>query len=314
MNPLPLQAAGALALRQATHAASLAFHQSASRLTTISFAAPPPPPGDPPAPDPSDLNTILGDSGTAPGGTSIVAVPSAPTSPDLALLQEVQLLDSYISLITAMVVYNAHPAMYNLGDPADAAAFVLAFANARNYVATGGEMKGIAAYLMDPNPSTFATHKQSTTVDLHTDLLTAMFASFSLPTAAVTELDGILTAVAGNLNSLSLKFESESQTLNHLISYYYFKNVEGLTGVHEAHVRFFYLQMAQSSWKASVGKSKADHFSLDVTYTNVDYTVNSALVSQDSMRINAAIEKLTGADSKAISQLTRAKGITVDPQ
>lgn len=266
------------------------------------------------APDPSSLNDILNSAITAPGTTSIASVPNAPNQNDLSLLQQVQTLDSYISILTAFCVYNHHPAPYDITDKVQASEFTQAVAKYRNYVTTGGIVKALAAYLPIRSSKAQSLSKSTTSADIHVDLLAAMFAGFNLPAAALTQLDAILTGVVGNLKSLSLKFESTNQTLDHFLTYYYFKKVTGMPSLHEVHVRMFYLKVNQKSWEASIGKSSIQHFTFDMNYIDIDCGMSSALVQNDMSSIIASIKKLTGKDQAAINKLMNMKAIRTDPQ
>jgi hypothetical protein len=265
-------------------------------------------------PDPSSINDLLAKSSQAPGATSIATVPASASSSALALLQQVQLLDSYVSVVAALVVYNARPQGYDLSKPTDASQFVIDFANAKNYAITGGAIKKIQAYLPLASAKTQTLSKQTTSVDLHMDLLNALFAGFGLTASAMAELDGILTNVTNTLKSLTLSFNTQTQTLNHFVSYYYFADVPGApAGLHQMRVRMFYLQLSQSSWKAAIGKSSVSNFTLDMSYVDIECSMDSMLVAQDVQSIEDSINALTGQDSKAIAKLVGVKGINADP-
>ncbi|MBZ9716042.1 hypothetical protein [Deinococcus multiflagellatus] len=261
-------------------------------------------------PSSSSLNDLLNGVGTAPGATTVVTVPAAPATGDIALVQNVQTLDSYIATLTALVMYNNHPAPYDLSDPKQAAQFVIDLANARNYVVTGGTVKAIPMYLPMGEASTQTINKSTTSADLHLELLSAMFGALGLPAAVMTELDGILTEVNQSLQSLKLSFETQSQTLNHFVSFYHLVPVEGSNPViNSMRVEFIYLQLNQSSWKAAVGKSSVDHFTLDVTMTRTTATMSAGIVAANASNIVNALMQLTANDPSTISKMTGMKGV-----
>ena len=261
-------------------------------------------------PDPSDLNNLLNNVGTAPGASTVVTVPSAPVSGDAALIQNVQTLDSYIAVLTALVMYNNHPAIYDLSDPQQAAQFVIDLANARNYVVTGGTVKAIPMYLPMGEATTQSFNKSTTSADLHIDLLTALFGALSLPSSVLTELDGILTEISDSLKNLQLSFNTQTQTLNHFVSFYYLTPVPGTNPpINQMNVEFIYIQLDQSSWKASIGKSSVSNFTLNMTTTRTTATMSSGIVAANSSNIVSSLLSLTNNDATQISEMTKMKGV-----
>ena len=271
-------------------------------------------------PDTTSLNDILNNAVQAPGTTSIATVPTTPDTSMYQMLSQVQTLDSYISLLTAFSVYNEHPKPYDITVPAEASAFTKAVAKWRNYVITGGAVKAMAGYLPVGTITTQSYSKNVTSADLHLEFLTELFASFSLPEAAMTELDGILTKVVSQLSELKLSFETQSETLDHFLTYYYFSTVEGTGGgtgipaMYVPKVRTFYLHIDQATWKASVGKSTVNHFEFHMNYFDMDTTMNPGLVANDMTAINGTIQKLTGQTAKEVNALMNMKAIHADPE
>jgi hypothetical protein len=273
-------------------------------------ATPTTPPGNGNMPSQGDVNTLLNSFGTAPGASTIVTVPSAPASGDLALIENVQTLDSYISVLAAIYMYNNHPAAYDLSNPAQAAQFVIDRANAQNFIVTGGTVKSIPMYLPMGEATTLTFNKQTTSANLHIDLLTALFAGLSLPAAELTEIDSILTEIAGSLKSLQLSFTTQTQTLNHFNSFYYLTPVPGSNPpINQMNVQFIYLQLAQSSWEASLNKSSVSNFTLNMTTTTTTATMNGGIVSANYSNILSALQSATAKDPSEISDMTGMKGI-----
>ena len=270
------------------------------------------------APSATDLNAILDNVVQAPGATSIVTVPNTPDIALYQMLGQVQALDSYISLLTAFCVYNEHPVPYDISKPDQASAFARATAKWRNYVITGGWVKAMAGYLPVGSIVTHSFSKQVTSADLHAEFLAMLFGGFAFPKATMTELDSILTKVSNQLDSLRMSFESQSYTLDHFLTYYYFVTMPG-TGepgqppaMYVAKVHTFFLHINQASWKAAVGKSSNIQF--DVNYHDMDTTMNSGPVSNDMTAINAAIQTLTGQSTAQINKRMNMKAVHTDLQ
>jgi hypothetical protein len=267
-------------------------------------------------PSSSDINTLLNNIGTAPGASTVVTVPSAPVSGDVALVQNVQTLDSYIAALTALVMYNNHPAPYNLSDKQDAARFTIDLANARNFVVTGGTVKAIPMYLPMGEATTQSFNKSTTSADLHIDLLNALFGALGLPSGVLTELDGILTEIADALKNLELSFTTQTQTLNHFVSFYYLVPVPGTNpAINQMNVEFIYIQLSQSSWEATVKVGKhsgtVSHFTLDMTTTRTTATMSAGVVAANTSNIVSSLMALTGNDATTISNMTKMKGVKV---
>jgi hypothetical protein len=257
-----------------------------------------------------DLNNLLNSVGTAPGASTTVTVPSAPVSGDIALIENVQTLDSYIAVLTALVMYSNHPEPYDLSDGKQAAQFVIDLANARNFVVTGGTVKAIPLYLPLGEATTQTFNKTTTTANLHLDLLTALFGALDLPSSVLNELDAILTDVASSLKNLQLSFTDQEQTLNHFVSFYYLTPVQGSNPViNQMNVEFIYIQFDQNSWEASVGKSTVSNFNFKMTTTRTTGTMSAGVIAANASNIVTSLIALTGNDSATISEMTKMKGV-----
>lgn len=271
-------------------------------------------------PDKTSLNDILNNAVKAPGTTSIATVPEEPNTKIYQMLGQVQTLDSYISLLTALSIYHEHPNPYNIKDPAEASAFTQAIAKWRNYVITGGTVKAMAGYLPVGSITTQSYSESVTRADLHFEFLKELFVAFSFPEGAMLQLDSILTKVVNNLNSLKLSFQTQTETLDHFLTYYYFSTLQGTggnTGIPATYVpkiRTFYLHIDQSSWKASVGKSSVDSVKFNMNYFDMDTTMDPVLVANDMTAINDAIHKLTGKTGDEVNNLMNMQAIHADPQ
>lgn len=264
------------------------------------------------APSSDSLDDLLNNVGKAPGSTTIVTVPVQPATNDVSLIQNVEILESYIAVLTALVMYNKHPDPYDLSDPKQATQFVIDTANAKNYVMTGGTVKDIAMYLPGMEVSTQTKSFSTTTADLHMELLETLFGALNLPKNELTELDGILTEINQTLQNLKLSFQTQSETLNHAVNFYYLSPVEGVSPqINEMKVRFLYLQIAQNSWQAAAGKSSVQHFSFNMSLTETSATMSAGIVAANTSKIIDSLTALTKMDAQTITKLTGTKGIKV---
>lgn len=269
------------------------------------------------SPDPSSQSMIdkLNNFGQAPGATTITKVPPAPSDPGPAsyqqqLLSDMQTLESYIAVLAAWVVYNGHPAPYNLANPADATQCVIDIANAKNYILTGGEVKAVPLYLPGMSNTVSTQNISTSSATIHTDLLKILFAGLSLTPTVLTDLDSILTEVTSTLKNLKLSFATQSQSFDHALSYYYFDTVDGSNPpLQEMRMRFVFMKIDQSSWKAAVAKSSVDHFSFDMTLYTSDSVMNDGMVSSNALTIAQSIQQLTSKDVASIQKMIGAKTI-----
>lgn len=308
-------------VKQLTHFITAAHQTRNANLLlgtdVVMLATQPAPAG---TPSTTDLNDILNNAVKAPSTTSIATVPTTPDTAMYQMLGQVQTLDSYISLLTAFCIYNEHPTPYDITKPDQASAFTQAMAKWRNYVITGGAVKAMAGYLPVSSIVAQSYSKSVTSADLHLEFLGELFGGFSLPTAAMTELDSILTKVVANLGELHLSFEKQSSTLDHFLTYYYFATVPGTGGdnqppaMYTCKVRTFYLHIDQSAWKASIGKSSVNRFEFNMNYYDMDTTMNTGLVSTDMTAINSTIQTLTGKTATEVNTLMNMQAIHADPQ
>jgi len=272
------------------------------------------------APDSNSLNDILNNAVDLPSTTSIASVSEDPDYKMYQMLGQVQTLDSYISLLTAYSVYNEHPEPYDITNPKDASAFTKAMAKWRNYVITGGAVKAMAGYLPVGSITTQTFSKKVLSADLHPEFLGVLFSAFGFPEAAMGELEGILQGVVSKLQNLKLSFAEETETLDHFLTYYYFSAVHGTGGetgipaMYVPKVRTFYLNIDQSSYKASVGKSSANYLNFNMTFYDMDTTMSPDLVAKDSAAIDSTIQQLTGQTAADVKKLMNMKAIHTNPE
>lgn len=304
------------------HAASLIGRSAVFALQDT----PPTPPTQ--APSSTSLTDMLNSVISAPGMSSIATAPpvapnpSDPTDPNnslYALLAQIQTLDSYISVLTAFCIYNEHPAPYDISVPSESTAFIKAQAKWRNYVLTGGTVKALAAYLPVTEISSQSMSKKVESGNLHLEFLQELFGDFGFSGSATKQMDGILTNITKTLANLNGSFESASETMDHLLSYYYFELVQGTGGttgipaLYAVKMRLFYLQIDQSSWKISIGKSSAEEIQFNMNYTDMTTSMAAPLVAANMTNINSSIQTLTGQDAAAVNKLMNMQAITSPP-
>lgn len=301
---------------QLSHSITAVQRKAVSHLYRGKLAAEPAPDG---APSTTDLNAILNNAIDVPSTTSVITVPPKIDNPMAQMLKQVQTLDSYVSLLTAYCVYNEHPDIYDTTIPIEAFAFARAMARWRNYVLTGGVVKAIAGYLPVGTINSQSFTKSVTKGDIHLEFLAELFGGFSLPAAALTQLDSILTNVVAKIGAVKLSFEKQSDSMDHFLTYYHADTVEGTggdTGIPAMFVfkiRTFYLHVDQSSWAVSIAKSSVKHFKFNMNYFDMDTTMSAGLVAQDQETINKAIEQLTGKTGDEINALMNMQAIQVKP-
>lgn len=258
------------------------------------------------------LSDLLGQMGDAPGSTTVVQVPEDTQASYIAsAIADMATVESLIAVLAAEQIYSEHPEPYNLGDPKQAADFVLATANMRNFVMSGGVLPQIAAYLPQTGISTTSKTLNTTSVDFHFDFLKDIFSGIAISAAAELELDGIFTGIGNALRDLNLSFENQKTTLNHFLTFYYFEEVEGAEGYKIPKYRMIYLQINQESYHVSLGKAgTAQKFAFDMTTTTITGTLNSNLVSAQRKSLTEAIMNVSDLDVAEVNGKTRARTVT----
>jgi hypothetical protein len=259
-------------------------------------------------PPPQSIMDTIGDAQKLPAGTSIAAVPAAVSPADLQNLQDIALLDTYVSVNSAAYLYKLNPKGFDITSPDGAATFTKSLANARFRVFT----EGLAGVLSLGDSSQQSFSKSTTSVDLHMEFLGTIFGSFGFAPSAMKELDGIMTGIVNNLSALQGSWSDQSQTLDHLISVYYFEPVPGLEDVKVPKMRLFYLHIDQSSWTASVGKSSVTHFEFHMNYS--DQIATMSLTQMPIMRdkIQSYITTATNQGLAAIEKLVAMDAVKTD--
>lgn len=261
--------------------------------------------------DGDDLFSLVKESKEAPGSTSIAAVNTTgagaeggkPTSEALSIYNDMLVLSSLANVVSMKGVYDEHPEKYNITDPKEASIFIQKQVVNLNDTFT----RRLGAYALPGETTAQHFSKEVLTADLHLEFLTTLFSTFEFPATAIKKLDGILTQVKDTLANLKIGFESQDQTLDHMIFVNYIEAVD-IEGIPEkvlvGKIRLFYLKINQASWKATVSKSSVSKVNFTMDFFDTIFTINSALVHTDLSAITGLIKKYTNHSFDEISKLT----------
>jgi len=284
----------------------LAEHQRSSRITLIQAAGATElaVDSDPP---PETLSDLLKKQTAVPSSTSIAAVPTNISQLDMQNLNDVLLLNSYISVASCRYLYNINPKGWDITDPAQASDFARASANAKFKILTDG----LGSFLSLDTSSARNFHEETTSADLHLSFLTTLFGGFGFPASTMSELDGVLTSVNKTLDDLRLSWSDQSSTLDHLVFVYSFQPVPGLD-MKLPQMRLFFLHIDQSSWTASCGKNSITHFEFNMNFDDNIFNMNPQQVESNVTEIQDLISTMTGQSFAAIQDLTSPKAVKAD--
>jgi hypothetical protein len=260
-------------------------------------------------PPPGNIMDVINKHKQAPGSTSVVAVPPSLSDADLQNLNDIVLLDTYASVAGASYYYKLNPKGPDITTPDGAAAFTRAFANARFRILT----QGLPGVLSLQNTVATSFHKDTTSVDLHMEFLGQMFGSFGFTPETMKELDGVMTNVVNSLQSLQASWSDQSQTLDHLISCYYFEPVMGIDAK-VPKIRLFYLHVDQRSWTLSVGKSSVAHFEFNMNYEDSLFSMSLTQIAQSRQTIQDQVTVMTGQSLDSIRELLAASAVQDNKQ
>ncbi len=254
-------------------------------------------------PPPEKLSDLLKQSTKAPSSTAISAVPSSMSDADMQHLSDILLLNSYVSVASMRYLFKINPAGWDITDPAGAAAFTRAAANAKFKILT----TGLGSFLSLNTSSARSFNESTTSADLHLSFLASLFGGFGFPKQTMDELDGVLTSVNKTLDDLKLSFSDQSSTLDHMVFFYYFDEVPGLPGVKMPKMRLFFLHIDQESWTASVGKSSVSHFEFHMNFDDNIFVMDPTQVANSRNDIQQLISTMTGQSFDAINDLLSPK-------
>jgi hypothetical protein len=258
-----------------------------------------------PEPTPQSLDDLLKqETGEAPASTNVAVTPPTITPEELQNLEDILLLNSYASVASMRYLYQQHPEDWDLTDPKQAAQFTRAAANAKFRVLTDG----MGSFLSLETQTSRAMHKEVTSADLHFEFLDDIFQGFNFPATAMTQLDSILTSVVKQLGSLQMSWSDQSETLDHVISVFYFDEVAGVD-YKLPRLRLFYLHIDQRSWELSVGKSSVRKFEFNMNFADNVFMMNPEQVQKNRADIQALIEKMTAMSLAEIDKLVAPKAV-----
>lgn len=259
-------------------------------------------------PAPDNIMDVINKEQEAPASTSIVSVPSSISQSDIKNLRDISLLDSYSSVASAIYLYKLNPQGFDITTTDGAAFFTKSLANARLRVTTQG-LSGVLS-LGDSLQQSFS--KTTTSVDLHLEFLSEIFGAFGFSPSNMKQLDSIMNNIVKQLSSLQGSWSDEKQTLDHLISMYYFEEVQGLPGEKIPKMRLFYLHIDPKSWKLSIGKSSVNKFTFNMNYSDQIFTMNPTMMDKMREPIQAYIVKMTDKQLEEIQKLLAMSALKPD--
>lgn len=242
---------------------------------------------DPPS-DGNSFNNLLDSVSKAPPSTSLVLNPNTPDTPGTnytAQMGDAMLMESLVGVGAAQKMLDIQKD-WPISDGKSAELFIQAYANQKN-----NAFLQLAAFLPNETATQQTFTKETSTATFHLDFLGALFKGFSLGTAAMGEIDNILTNVTASLANLSLESSSESMTMDHLLTIYFFEDVAGLDGVKVVKMRNMYMHVDQASFQWASGKSSGTTFTFHMSYFDSTFGVNTELITSNRAKIVETITK-----------------------
>jgi hypothetical protein len=267
----------------------------------LTFAAP----SSKNAPAPQNIMDVINQAQQAPASTSVVAVPTNLTAYDRQNLQDIALLDTYVSVYCAELIYHLNPNGFDITRPNEAATFNKELANARFEVHT----KGLASVLSVESATEESFSTTTTAGDLHLEFLGQLFGSFGFSPAALKELKSILRSLVRNLSTLQYSWTNQSETLDHVISTYYFEEVPTFPGVKVPKIRLFYLHIDERSWEDLNHNSSLHQFEFNMKYTDYKCTMLLNKMPQWREAMKAYITSATQQQFDSIQNLVAMSAI-----
>jgi hypothetical protein len=251
------------------------------------------------SPAPDNIMDVINKTKKAPSATSVLAVPAQLSAADVQNLDDISLLDTYVSVASAKYYYELNPNGPDITTADGAAQFTRSLANARLRMMT----EGLAGVLSLGDSSAESFHKSTTSADLHFEFLNNIFSSFNFTPDAMKQLDGIMTNIVQNLGALQASWSDQSQTLDHMISVYYFEDVMGLAGARVPKMRLFFLHIDQRSWTLSIGKSSVSEFEFNMNYSDQIATMSLTQMAQSRDTIQQYVTDMTNQGFEAVKRL-----------
>jgi disulfide oxidoreductase YuzD len=133
------------------------------------------------------------------------------------------------------------------------------------------------------------------------EFLSEIFKDFAFPAKTLKQLDGIMTNVVKQLGDIKLGFSSSSETLDHLLNVYYLEEVEG-TNYKVPKLRLFYLHIDQSSWTASVLKSKFEEFEFHMNYIDMTFDMTWQPEPDEVKHLQQMLSEWTNRDFEELQR------------
>jgi len=261
-----------------------------------------------PEPTPQSLDDLLRqETGEAPASTGVAVTQPTISPEELQHLKDILLLNSYASVASMRYLYQQHPKDWDLTDPKQAAQFTRMAANAKFRILTDG----MGSFLSLETQTSRSMHKEVTSADLHFEFLGELFAGFNFPATAMTQLDSILTSVVKQLGSLQMSWSDQSETLDHVISVFYFDDIAGVD-YKLPRLRLFYLHIDQRSWELSIGKSSVRKFEFNMNFADNVFMMDPTQVQKQRAAIQALIEKMTDMSLDAVDKLVAPKAVQTE--
>lgn len=165
----------------------------------------------------------------------------------------------------------------------------------------------MAGYLTLGKASASTLDKETSSVELHTDMLKAIFGSLALPETALAELDGLLTSAG---DKLKISVDKIHKDLKHVLFLYFFESPQGLEEIKVAKLRLFYISIDEKSFNVSIGKHKAARFRFKMTMVDTDCMMESEVVQKDRDKLVTLVEELTKMNIDEVYQAISPKVIS----
>jgi hypothetical protein len=239
---------------------------------------------------------------TNPPGTA--AVPPSITPEVYQQLLDLQLLHSYVSVVSLDLIRPQFPSGWRITDPYQAVIYQRAKADASLKVMN----EGLSGILNLQQSVLQKMEEYTTTMGVHSLLLNELFGSFGFPDSTMKQLDSILINIVKRLDQLSISFKSTNEYLNFLVIVYYFEDVMGID-FKIPMMRLFYLNIEQQSWIASVkiGKTTGslEKFQFRMNYFDYRSSLNSQILTKYRPAMEKYITDAVGNNLARIQQLTQ---------
>lgn len=259
-------------------------------------------------PSPDYITNIIHQAKESHAITKLLVVSSNLSQNDVQNVQDISLIDTYVSVYSAGYIYPSHPNGFDITNPDESANFTKALANGYFRVITEG-LAGIVS-LESSMQQRFS--KTVTADDLHLSLLNELFGSFGFSSTAMNTLGSIIRNLVTRLGILKEACSEQPETLDYLFAVYYLEESHLITHVKVPKIRLFYLHIDQSSWQAPVGKSSNDSFDFNMNYGNYQLAMSFAAMPAMREKIRADVRNITQQEFGVIQNLVAMNALTKD--